>query len=44
MKFIHAVNRQAPGRTEGFLQELLARWASALATVSNGARKAAACA
>jgi hypothetical protein len=44
MKFIHVVNRQARGGTEGFLQELLARWASAVVAASNGARKAAACA
>ena len=42
MKFIHAMNRQARGGTEGFLQELLARRASAVAAASNVTRKAAA--
>jgi hypothetical protein len=42
MKFIHAMNKQARGGTEGFLQELLARRASAVAAASKGARKAAA--
>jgi hypothetical protein len=43
MKFIHAANGRALGGAEGFVQELLARWACALAAASNAAMKAAAC-
>lgn len=43
MKFIHAANGPALGGVSGFLQELLARWACALAAASNAAMKAAAC-
>jgi len=43
MKFIHAANGQARGGSEGFVQELLARMACALAAASNAAVKPVAC-